>query len=174
MITQKTMGAPTCLNNNTPLRLNDPKRRIVKRVTAAFIRDNRPRWWTQSPHANATENRLSRDDIFERDGYKCAYCELDLRDSRTQSTLDHILPKCVFDSKPEANHDENLVTCCLKCNRLKKDWFPQHPTDVAWYTRAGFIRAARLQINHLGARISWRKQWCSPGQYNTQKLLISS
>ena len=54
---------------------------------------------------------LTRQNIFKRDGYNCAYCG-----SNKNLTIDHIIPK----SKGGKNTWENLVTCCAKCN-CKKD-----------------------------------------------------
>ena len=56
---------------------------------------------------NVRENRLK---VFERDGYKCHYCNKQL--TRFTATLDHIQPV----SKGGDNSFDNLVTSCLHCN----------------------------------------------------------
>lgn len=56
---------------------------------------------------NVPENRHK---VFERDGYKCHYCEKQL--TRFSATLDHIQPV----SKGGDNSFENLITACLHCN----------------------------------------------------------
>ncbi len=56
---------------------------------------------------NIRENRLK---IFERDAYKCHYCQKQL--TRFSATLDHIQPV----SKGGDNSFDNLVTGCLHCN----------------------------------------------------------
>lgn len=56
---------------------------------------------------NVRENRLK---VFERDGYKCHYCEKQL--TRFTATLDHIQPI----SKGGDNSFDNLITSCLHCN----------------------------------------------------------
>jgi 5-methylcytosine-specific restriction endonuclease McrA len=56
---------------------------------------------------NVPENRLK---IFERDGYKCHYCEKQL--TRFSATLDHIQPV----SREGTNSYDNLTTACLHCN----------------------------------------------------------
>jgi len=56
---------------------------------------------------NVRENRLM---VFERDGYKCHYCDKQL--TRFTATLDHIQPV----SKGGDNSFDNLVTSCLHCN----------------------------------------------------------
>jgi 5-methylcytosine-specific restriction endonuclease McrA len=60
----------------------------------------------------------SRKNIFKRDNYVCQYCEIKL-DTET-ATVDHVLPRC-RGGKHEWN---NVVTCCLKCNRKKGDKTP--------------------------------------------------
>lgn len=57
-----------------------------------------------------TPLRLSRKNVFLRDGNACAYCE-----SREELTLDHVLPR----SRGGGSTWENLVACCRRCN-LKK------------------------------------------------------
>jgi len=56
---------------------------------------------------NVRENRLK---VFERDGYKCYYCDKQL--TRFTVTLDHIQPV----SKGGDNSFDNLATSCLHCN----------------------------------------------------------
>lgn len=56
---------------------------------------------------NFAENRKT---IFERDGYKCHYCDKQL--TRFSATLDHIQPV----SKGGDNSFDNLITACLHCN----------------------------------------------------------
>ena len=60
----------------------------------------------------------SRKNIFKRDNYICQYCEIKL-DTET-ATVDHVVPRC-RGGKHEWN---NVVTCCLKCNRKKGDKTP--------------------------------------------------
>lgn len=56
---------------------------------------------------NVPENRLK---LFERDGYRCRYCEKQL--TRFTATLDHLQPV----SRGGDNSYENLITSCLHCN----------------------------------------------------------
>ncbi len=59
---------------------------------------------------NVRENRLK---IYERDNYRCTYCDKQL--TRFTATLDHITPV----SEGGDNSAENLKTACLKCNSRK-------------------------------------------------------
>ena len=54
-----------------------------------------------------------RDAIFEQDGYRCAYCLLDLTTQpRLLWTIDHIVPLKVGGT----NADSNLMLSCFYCN----------------------------------------------------------
>ena len=59
---------------------------------------------------NVRENRLT---VFERDAYKCRYCQKQL--TRFTATLDHVKPV----TEGGDNSLENLVTACLNCNSQK-------------------------------------------------------
>lgn len=61
-------------------------------------------------HYNVRENRLK---VYERDAYKCRYCEKQL--NRFTATLDHVTPI----AEGGDNGFENLVTACLSCNSRK-------------------------------------------------------
>lgn len=57
--------------------------------------------------------RENRHQIFERDGYKYAYCSKQL--TRFTATLDHIKPV----SEGGDNSYDNVTTACLACNSEK-------------------------------------------------------
>lgn len=59
---------------------------------------------------NVRENRLR---VFERDEYKCKYCQKQL--TRFTATLDHVMPV----AEGGDNSFDNLVTACLNCNSRK-------------------------------------------------------
>ncbi|MEI6347008.1 MAG: HNH endonuclease signature motif containing protein [Bacteroidota bacterium] len=61
----------------------------------------------EADYYNIKENRLK---VFERDSFKCHYCDKQL--TRFSATLDHIQPV----SKGGDNSYDNLVTACLHCN----------------------------------------------------------
>lgn len=59
---------------------------------------------------NVRENRVK---VFERDRYKCRYCEKQL--TRFTATLDHV--RAIAEGGD--NSFDNLVTACLNCNSRK-------------------------------------------------------
>lgn len=63
-------------------------------------------------------SRFNRHNVYARDMYQCMYCG----DSPSiqQLTYDHVVPK----SKGGQTTWENIVTCCITCNRFKADRTP--------------------------------------------------
>ncbi len=59
---------------------------------------------------NVPENRIK---VYERDDYKCRYCQKQL--TRFTATLDHVMAV----AEGGNNSFENLVTACLNCNSRK-------------------------------------------------------
>lgn len=57
--------------------------------------------------------RFSRNNVYLRDGFVCAYCGLKF--SRSQLNLDHVIPR----SRGGRTCWENVTTSCVRCN-LKK------------------------------------------------------
>jgi 5-methylcytosine-specific restriction endonuclease McrA len=60
-----------------------------------------------------TSVRFSKQNVFLRDGYRCAYCNDDV--TKKSATLDHILPT----SHGGKTTFENTVTACSPCNSKK-------------------------------------------------------
>src|SRR5690349_24846737 len=56
---------------------------------------------------------VKRNEIFERDGYRCVYCGAQL--PAEELTLDHVQPRVRGGDRSEGN----LVTACGACNTLK-------------------------------------------------------
>ncbi len=63
--------------------------------------------------------RFSRYNIFSRDGSTCQYCGK--RHSKSDLNLDHIVPR----SKGGQTTWENVVCCCVTCNRRKGGMTPR-------------------------------------------------
>jgi 5-methylcytosine-specific restriction endonuclease McrA len=65
-----------------------------------------------------TKAKLSRTNIYKRDGYSCQYCGQHL--SRSRLTIDHVLPKSAKPT-PGVTSWTNCVASCLPCNAEKAD-----------------------------------------------------
>jgi 5-methylcytosine-specific restriction endonuclease McrA len=57
--------------------------------------------------------KFSRQNIYIRDDHKCQYCGKRL--TTDELTWDHVLPR----ARGGKTEWENVVTCCIKCNRKK-------------------------------------------------------
>ena len=101
---------------------------------------------------NKSPVKFSRQNIYARDRYKCQYCGE--RFQSEELTYDHILPK----SRGGKTEWENIVTCCVECNRKKGGRTPQEasmklirkPVCPAW------VPAARITIGFREVPQSWR------------------
>jgi len=63
--------------------------------------------------------KYSRQTLFERDSYRCAYCGKHF--PRPELTVDHIIPR----SKGGKTNWDNTVSACRQCNFLKANRTPQ-------------------------------------------------
>jgi 5-methylcytosine-specific restriction endonuclease McrA len=63
--------------------------------------------------------RFSRKNIFMRDEYRCQYCGQHF--DPKELTLDHIIPT----SRGGKNSWENVVCCCVECNKRKGNRTPE-------------------------------------------------
>ena len=64
-----------------------------------------------------SQRRLSRREVFLRDGYTCQYCG---RESRNL-TLDHVIPRF----RGGAHSWENVASACIPCNHRKAGRTPK-------------------------------------------------
>ncbi len=64
---------------------------------------------------NKIRVKFSRLNIYARDAFTCQYCEK--RFDTEHLTFDHVVPK----SKKGKTTWENIVTCCVACNKGKAD-----------------------------------------------------
>jgi 5-methylcytosine-specific restriction endonuclease McrA len=63
--------------------------------------------------------RFSRSNIFSRDGFMCQYCGV--HPPRAQLNLDHVIPR----TQKGRTTWENVVCCCVSCNRMKGGRTPE-------------------------------------------------
>jgi 5-methylcytosine-specific restriction endonuclease McrA len=95
---------------------------------------------------------FSRANIYARDDYTCQYCGHTLPTS--DLTFDHVIPVAHGGRKDW----ENIVTCCIDCNRKKGG---RTPTEASLYLirqprRPESVRAIRITIGIRNAPESWR------------------
>jgi 5-methylcytosine-specific restriction endonuclease McrA len=68
--------------------------------------------------------------VFNRDGWKCVYCGYngDGREGSLFLEMDHLDPTTKIQDKDggdyDPEYDENKVTCCIYCNKLKGGYQP--------------------------------------------------
>jgi 5-methylcytosine-specific restriction endonuclease McrA len=71
--------------------------------------------FVRRPH---TPVKFSRQNIYVRDNYRCQYCGGAF--PSTELTWDHVVPK----ARGGRTEWENIVTCCVECNREKGGRLP--------------------------------------------------
>jgi 5-methylcytosine-specific restriction endonuclease McrA len=63
---------------------------------------------------------FSRANVYARDEHTCQYCGQ--RFPPSQLTFDHVIPV----ARGGRKEWDNIVTCCIPCNRRKGDRLPEH------------------------------------------------
>jgi 5-methylcytosine-specific restriction endonuclease McrA len=96
--------------------------------------------------------KFSRQNIYARDRYRCQYCGD--RFPTEDLTYDHILPK----SRGGKTAWENIVTCCIECNRKKGGRTPGEASMklIRKPTRPKWVPAIRISIGFHEVPRSWR------------------
>lgn len=91
------------------------------------------------------ERRLA---LYLRDGLACCYCGEAVEDG-AKLTLDHLTPH----SQDGGNENENLVTCCHRCNssRGDRDWRDFAKVTAAYLNHD--VSAAKI-ITHIQKTIT--------------------
>jgi len=96
--------------------------------------------------------RFSRQNIYARDRHRCQYCgrRLPLEDL----TYDHVLPR----SRGGKTEWENIVTCCVTCNRKKGGKTPEeaHMRLIRTPSRPTWVPALRVTIGVKEIPTTWR------------------
>ena len=107
----------------------------------------------QYRHIPRHSRPLSRKNIFLRDGYTCQYCQNTFPAS--QLTLDHVIPR----SRGGPTSWENLVTCCIECNKKKGDQTPEEAgMKLARQPRAYTFHTSRYLMRLMARKdAQWKK-----------------
>lgn len=94
--------------------------------------------------------RLTRREIFRRDGYTCQYCGLESR----SLTMDHVMPR----TRGGEHSWTNLVAACPSCNRRKGGRTPEEAHMRLLHTpREPRPSTMYLFGQHLESNKDWRK-----------------
>ncbi len=95
---------------------------------------------------------FSRANIYARDDSKCQYCGETFPTS--ELTFDHVIPVAQGGRKDW----ENIVTCCISCNRMKGGRTPNQAglRLVRVPRRPESLPALRITIGFRRAPASWR------------------
>jgi 5-methylcytosine-specific restriction endonuclease McrA len=95
---------------------------------------------------------FSRANIYARDNHSCQYCGDTLPAS--ELTFDHVIPVSQGGNKDW----ENIVACCVNCNRRKGDRTPEQAgmRQVRRPERPRAVPAIRITIGLRNAPDSWR------------------
>ncbi len=97
---------------------------------------------------------VTRQNIFNRDKNRCAYCLKHITSKK--GTLDHVIPR----AKGGKSTWENLVACCLDCNKRKGDKLLAELTDMKLLTppKEMHSHTGKHILRGLGANDPmWRK-----------------
>ena len=95
---------------------------------------------------------FSRSNIYLRDKYRCQYCAE--RFQASELTFDHVVPV----SKGGRKVWENIVTCCIECNRKKGGKTPREAglTLVRRPKRPTYLPAHAITYGMAEVPKSWR------------------
>ena len=95
---------------------------------------------------------FSRANIYARDGYTCQYCSQQF--PTQELTFDHVVPV----SQGGRKDWENIVTCCVSCNRRKGGRTPEEARMrlIKPPRRPDSAPAIRITIGLRNAPDSWR------------------
>ncbi|MBW1999249.1 MAG: HNH endonuclease [Deltaproteobacteria bacterium] len=96
--------------------------------------------------------KFSRQNIYARDRYQCQYCGA--RKPAEELTYDHVLPK----ARGGKTAWENIVTCCVECNRKKGGRTPAEARMklIRKPKRPTWLPAIRITIGFKEIPESWR------------------
>ena len=96
--------------------------------------------------------KLSRQNLYVRDSGRCQYCGVSFE--QKELTYDHVIPK----SRGGKTRWENIVTCCVECNRKKGGRTPGEASMklVRAPGRPTWVPAIRITIGFHKVPETWR------------------
>jgi len=136
-----------------------------REIRGVTIRDRQPSVLRLLHHVRTrrafTEVPFSRANVYARDNHRCQYCGTRL--APPQLTFDHVVPVARGGRKDW----NNIVTCCISCNRKKGDRQaaeagltlrrrPRRPPAFAHITLSlGLRRAPKSWQDYIYWDVSW-------------------
>jgi 5-methylcytosine-specific restriction endonuclease McrA len=99
--------------------------------------------------------RFSRVNIYARDAFTCQYCEQ--RKDTEDLTFDHVVPR----ASGGKTTWENIVTCCVPCNRSKADRTPEQ-AGLRLRRRPGkprYLPVVTVRMDRRQVPEEWRPYW---------------
>jgi len=99
--------------------------------------------------------KFSRLNIYARDGFICQYCGQ--RKMTEDLTFDHVVPR----SRGGRTSWENIVTCCVGCNRAKADRTPGEAglRLLARPRKPHFLPSVMVKMGEARIPEEWRGYW---------------
>lgn len=99
--------------------------------------------------------KFSRLNIYARDRFTCQYCAA--RRMTEDLTFDHVVPR----SRGGRTSWENIVTCCIPCNREKADRTPAEAglTLLARPRKPHYLPAVMVKMTDEAMPEEWRGYW---------------
>lgn len=96
------------------------------------------------------KKKLSRHEVFHRDGYTCQYCGVETKDL----TLDHVLPR----HRGGRHVWENVVSACRRCNGRKAGHTPQEAgMKLVREPFAPYVSGYYVPYEYIKSHNGWQK-----------------
>jgi len=99
--------------------------------------------------------KFSRINIYTRDGFKCQFCGQRLPSE--DLTFDHVLPR----SRGGRTVWENIVTCCVSCNKDKADRTPAEAKMrlLRQPRKPVYLPAITVKMDTKRIPVEWAPYW---------------
>ena len=96
--------------------------------------------------------KFSRVNIYTRDGHRCQYCGT--KCTIAQLTYDHVVPR----SRGGRTSWENIVSCCVPCNRDKANRTPAEANMILLATpaRPRWMPSVQIRVSATSVPDAWR------------------
>lgn len=117
------------------------KRNALRCVQHKLRRSSLPPWFSLKVPCHPN---YASAEIFRRSNHRCAYCAAPLTEG-LNATIDHLLPRCLFQREAIANQKDNRLACCRECNELKSDWVLPL-THHSWRSRETYFATTQRVV----------------------------